>query len=131
MRLTLQQHHRTRELALLNLGIDSKLRGCDLVALKVCDIAHGEQITPRAIIQQKKTGRLVQFEITPVTRHAIQEWSVKPSWAPMTTCSRVAFMGRRTSVRGSTDECCVVGSGTLASTGPGTAPTRFVERRPR
>lgn len=74
MRMQLQQHHRTRELALLNLGIDSKLRGCDLVSLKVRDIAHGEQIAPRAIIQQRKTGRPVQFEITPVTRQAVQEW---------------------------------------------------------
>jgi integrase len=74
MRLQLQQHHRTRELALLNLGIDSKLRGCDLVALKVRDIAHGEQIAPRATIQQKKTGRPVQFEITPGTRQAVQDW---------------------------------------------------------
>jgi integrase len=74
MRMQLQQHHRTRELALLNLGIDSKLRGCDLVALRVRDIAHGEQIAPRAIIQQRKTGRPVQFEITPVTRQAVQEW---------------------------------------------------------
>ena len=74
MRMQLQQHHRTRELALLNLGKDSKFRGCDLVALKVRDIAHGEQIAPRAIIQQRKTGRPVQFEITPVTRQAVQEW---------------------------------------------------------
>jgi hypothetical protein len=59
MRLQLQQHHRTRELALLNLGIDSKLRGCDLVALRVRDVSHGDQIAPRAIIQQKKTGRPV------------------------------------------------------------------------
>jgi len=74
IRLQLQQHHRTRELALLNLGIDSKLRGCDLVTLKVRDISHGERIAPRAIIQQKKTGRPVQFEITPVTRQAVHEW---------------------------------------------------------
>ena len=74
MRLRLQEHHRTRELALLSLGIDSKLRGCDLVALKVRDVAHDEQIAPRAIIQQKKTGRPVQFELTPLTRQAVQEW---------------------------------------------------------
>ena len=74
IRLQLQQHHRTRELALLNLGIDSKLRGCDLLALKVRDVSHGDQIAPRAIIQQKKTGRPVQFEITPVTRQAVHEW---------------------------------------------------------
>jgi hypothetical protein len=74
IRLQLQQHHRTRELALLNLGIDSKLRGCDLVTLKVRDISHGERIAPRATIQQKQTGRPVQFEITPVTRQAVHEW---------------------------------------------------------
>jgi integrase len=74
MRLLLQQHHRTRELAMLNLGVDSKLRGCDLVALKVRDVCHAEQIAPRAIIQQKKTGRPIQFEITPATRQAVQEW---------------------------------------------------------
>ena len=74
IRLQLQQHHRTRELALLNLVIESKLRGCDLVALKVRDVSHGDQIAPRAIIQQKKTGRPVQFEITPVTWQAVQEW---------------------------------------------------------
>jgi hypothetical protein len=59
-------------------GIDSKLRGCNLVALKVLDIEHSEQIAPRAIIQQKKTGRPVQFEVTPVTRQAVQEWIRQP-----------------------------------------------------
>ena len=53
MRVRLQQEHRTRELALLNLGIDSKLRACDLVALKVRDITHGEHVANRAIVQQK------------------------------------------------------------------------------
>jgi integrase len=72
MRLQLQLHHRTRELAMLDLGIDCKLRACDLVALKVRDISHGDQIAPRANIQQKKTDRPVQFEITPVTRQALQ-----------------------------------------------------------
>jgi integrase len=74
IRLQLQQDHRTRELALLNLGIDSNLRGCDLVTLKVRDISHGERIAPRAITQQKKTGRPVQFEITPIIRQAVHEW---------------------------------------------------------
>ncbi len=49
MRIRLQQEHRTRELALLNLGLDSKLRACDLVSLKVRDITHGEHVAPRAI----------------------------------------------------------------------------------
>ena len=74
MRARMQQEHRTRDLALLNPGIDSKLRGCDLVALKVRDIQHGGQVAPRAIIMQHKTGRPVQFEITPATRGAVETW---------------------------------------------------------
>ena len=65
---------RVRELALFNLGIDSKLRGCDLVSLKVRDICHGEQVASRAVIMQHKTQRPVQFEITPATRDAVQKW---------------------------------------------------------
>jgi integrase len=66
--------HRVRELALFNLGIDSKLRGCDLVALKVRDVSHGDQLATRAIVMQHKTQRPVQFEITPATREALQAW---------------------------------------------------------
>jgi integrase len=70
----MQQEHRSRDLAMLNLGIDSKLRGCDLIALKVRDTQHGGQIAPRAIVIQHKTGRPVQFEITPGTRAAVEIW---------------------------------------------------------
>ena len=65
---------RTRDLALFNLGIDSKLRGCDLVRLRVSDIAHGDQILSRAKVVQKKTGKPVSFEVTPETRGALQGW---------------------------------------------------------
>jgi hypothetical protein len=64
----------SRDLALFDLGIDSKLRGCDLVKLRVRDISHGDQIAPRAIILQQKTQRPVQFEITPSTREAVRAW---------------------------------------------------------
>ncbi len=74
MRARMQQEHRTRDLVLLNLGIDSKLRGCDLVALRVRDIQHSGQIAPRAIITQHKTGRPVQFKITPPTRASVETW---------------------------------------------------------
>jgi integrase len=77
IRARLAREHQTRELALFNLGIDSKLRGCDLVALKLRDVQHGAQIAPRAIITQHKTGRPVQFEITPPTRAAVQAWVVE------------------------------------------------------
>ena len=65
---------RLRELALFNLGIDSKLRGCDLVSLRVRDICHGCQVATRATVMQQKTQRPVQFEITPATRDAVQKW---------------------------------------------------------
>lgn len=64
--------HRVRELALFNLGIDSKLRGCDLVALKVRNVCHGDQVATRAAVLQHKTQRPVQFEVTPATRDALQ-----------------------------------------------------------
>ena len=65
---------RVRELAFFNLGIDSKLRGCDLVSLKVRDICHGDQVATRAVVVQHNTQRPVQFEITQATRDAVQKW---------------------------------------------------------
>lgn len=74
LRVRLQMEGRVRELALFNLGIDSKLRGCDLVVLKVRDVCHGDQVAARAIVMQHKTQRPVQFEITAATREALQAW---------------------------------------------------------
>ncbi|MFZ2541233.1 MAG: hypothetical protein WAW75_05600, partial [Gallionella sp.] len=62
IRIHLQLDKRIRDLALFNLAIDSKLRGCDLVDLRVRDIAHGNKIMSRAIVMQQKTQRPVQFE---------------------------------------------------------------------
>ena len=66
--------NRTRELALFNLAIDSKLRGCDLVGLRVHDVVQGSHVAARAIVMQKKTQRPVQFEITEQTRDAVAVW---------------------------------------------------------
>ena len=63
-----------RELALFNLAIDSKLRGCDLAGLRVHDVVHGSHVAARAIVMQKKTQRPVQFEITEQTREAVMAW---------------------------------------------------------
>jgi integrase len=71
IRARLELKKRVRDLALFNLAIDSKLRGCDLTALKVEDIAAGGEVKTRGIIVQKKTGRPVQFEITEQTRTAV------------------------------------------------------------
>ena len=64
IRIRLQLKKETRELAIFNLAIDSKLRSCDLVKLKVRDVYHGNSIAPRAMILQQKTQQPVQFEIT-------------------------------------------------------------------
>ncbi len=77
LRVRLQTEGRVREPALFNLGIDSKVRGCDLVALKVRNVSHGDQVATRAIVMQHKTKRPVQFEITGLTREALQTWIKK------------------------------------------------------
>jgi hypothetical protein len=74
IRVHLQMEHRARELALFNLGFDSKLRGCDLVALRVRDVSHGDRIANRAMVMQSKTRHPVQFEITPTAREALEAW---------------------------------------------------------
>jgi integrase len=74
IRIRLQLASRTRDLALFNLAIDSKLRACDLVKLRVCDVSHGERVSARATVMQQKTQRPVQFEITEPTRDALTSW---------------------------------------------------------
>jgi integrase len=82
IRIRLQLGHRTRELALFNLAIDSKLRGCDLVGLHVHDVVQGSRVASRAIVMQKKTQRPVQFEITEQTRDAVAAWIVAAHLKP-------------------------------------------------
>ena len=74
IRVRLQLQQRARDLALFNLAIDSKLRGCDLVRLQVDDVCASGRVRDRATIIQKKTGRPVQFEITEQTRASIRAW---------------------------------------------------------
>jgi len=74
IRIRLQLDHRARELALFNLAIDSKLRGCELVGLRAHDVVQGSHVTPRAIVMQKKTQMPLQFEITGQTRDAVAAW---------------------------------------------------------
>ena len=68
IRVRLQLEHHRRDLALFNLAIDSKLRGCDLVRLRVTDVCVGEHVCDRATVVQQKTNRPVQFEMTEQTR---------------------------------------------------------------
>ena len=74
IRVRLQLGSHSRDLALFNLAIDSKLRACDLVKLKVRDISHGEHVASRATVLQQKAQRPVQFEITEQTRESVIKW---------------------------------------------------------
>jgi integrase len=74
IRIRLQIGGRERDLALFNLAIDSKLRSCDLVALRVSDVVVAGSIRDRTVIVQQKTGRPVQFELTEQTQEAVHAW---------------------------------------------------------
>jgi integrase len=82
IRARLQVSNRTRDLALFNLAIDSKLRACDLVNLHVRDVAHGNRIAARTIVMQRKTQRPVQFEIIEQTRDSISTWIANAQLKP-------------------------------------------------
>lgn len=74
LRIRLHLAGMTRDLAMFNLALDSKLRGCDLVRLRVQDICRAEAVASRASILQRKTRRPVQFEISDATREAVAAW---------------------------------------------------------
>ena len=72
IRIRLQLGAKTRDLAMFNLAIDSKLRACDLTKLRVRGICLGSRVAPRATVMQQKTQRPVQFEITEQTRESVE-----------------------------------------------------------
>ncbi len=74
IRVLLRLKGKIRDLALFNLAIDSKLRGCDIVKIRVSDVMHGQSVKPRASEMQEKTGQLVRFEITEQSRDVLNEW---------------------------------------------------------
>jgi integrase len=90
IRVRLEIARSRRDLAIFNLAIDSKLRACDLVKLRLDDVCSGANVRHRATIVQKKTGRPVQFEITEQSRSSVE------AWLPMlrATGSRYLFPSR-------------------------------------
>src|SRR5690349_18580849 len=74
IRTMLQVERSKRDLAMFNLAIDSKLRGCDVVAVTVDDIAPNGYAIDRATVRQRKTGRPVRFELTEQTRQAVDDY---------------------------------------------------------
>jgi integrase len=91
IRTKLQIEQQSRDLAMFNLAIDSKLRGCDVVALRVEDVAPNGYSVDRATVRQKKTGRSVRFELTEQTRQAVDDY-VKAACKKPGEC---LFTGRR------------------------------------
>ncbi|MES1927369.1 integrase [Salinisphaera sp. T31B1] len=131
IRVRLQLATQTRDLALFNLAIDSKLRGCDLVRLKVQDVAHGGRVLSRAAIVQQKTGRPVQFELTEQTRTSIEAWISAVALRP----NDYLFPSRRRVLhiypRGNTPESLNRGLRASALILSSTARTRCVARKRR
>jgi integrase len=74
IRFFLDQHRRLRDRALFDLALDSKLRGCDVVRIKIGDVVSGGQVRSRAIVVQRKMGRPVQFELLADARGSLLAW---------------------------------------------------------
>ncbi|MGC0848597.1 tyrosine-type recombinase/integrase [Pantoea agglomerans] len=74
IRIRLEREGKVRDLALFNMALDSKLRGCDLVKLKVSDVAYGQTVSGRATVMQQKTVSPVRFELTKGTREIVAAW---------------------------------------------------------
>jgi integrase len=91
IRTKLQIEGRARDLAMFNLAIDSKLRGCDVVAIRVDDVAAGGYAADRATVRQKKTGRPVRFEMSEQTRQAVDDYLRATNKRP----GEFLFTGRR------------------------------------
>jgi integrase len=91
IRSKLQIAGRTRDLAMFNLAIDSKLRGCDVVGLKVEDVAPHGHAVDRGTVRQKKTGQPVRFEMTEQTREAVDSYIAAADKKP----GEFLFCGRR------------------------------------
>lgn len=131
IRFYLDEHRRLRDRALFDLAIDSKLRGCDLVKIRIGDLMSAGSFRDRATVVQQKTGRPVQFEIMSEARKSLKAWldrrggTIRDFVFP----SRIDYLGHlstRQYARSSTN-----GSRRSASTGGSMAHTRCEERRLR
>ena len=93
IRVRVQVANRVRDLALFNLAIDSKLRGCDLVKIKIDDLVSGARIRQRAVVIQQKTGRPVPFELLEPARTSLLQWLERRVAHSMSTSFPAALTG--------------------------------------
>jgi hypothetical protein len=94
IRTKLQIEGRARDLAMFNLAIDSKLRGCDVVVIRVDDVAASGYAADRATVRQKKNGRPVTFELSEQTRQAIDDYLKPRTRGRASSCSRVIVVSK-------------------------------------
>src|SRR3954464_15387029 len=100
IRFWLDREGRLRDRAMFDLAIDSKLRGCDIVSIRIGDLISGGRARARAIVVQRKTGRPVQFELLEPARASILAWLERRGAArSMTSCSRAGPTTPLTSAR--------------------------------
>lgn len=104
IRIRLELEGKTRNLTLFNMALDSKLRGCELVKLKVSDVAYGCSVSSRATVLQQKTGSPVQFEITKGTREAVTALIKLGNFTVKTSCSDLGSVLTSTYQPGNTTE---------------------------
>ena len=109
IRVRLELADATRDLALFNMAVDSKLRGCDLVRLKVADVFASGAVKERASILQSKTSTPVRFEITDGIRRSLTDWIAHPLMKVTNTYGSVVSMIARISLRASMRGCSKFG----------------------
>ena len=129
IRFWLEREGRLRDRAMFDLAIDSKLRGCDIVKIKIGDLVSGSRVRSRAIIVQQKTGRPVQFELLEPARGSLLAW-FDVEEAPSTTApSRAELIMPITSARGSMPGSSTNGSLGSDCAGRTTAPIHSAGRK--
>jgi len=131
VRFFLDREGRVRDRALFDLAIDSKLRGCDLVKIKIADLVSGAEIRTRAIVIQQKTGRPVQFELTADVRASLLAWlecrgGAISDYAFPSRVDHTGHLSTRQYASSWTSGSLRLGSGV-----PSTARILFAERRRR
>jgi hypothetical protein len=124
IRVRLQLSQRTRDLALFELAIDSKLRACDLVKLRVRDVSHGDRLAAQAIVMQQKTHARCSSRSPSKREMRFRLGSATRACARMIFCFRVECIGRHTCPRDSTHESLIRGCAQLVSTRPPMAHIR-------
>lgn len=113
-----------RQLAMLNLALDSKLRACDLTRLQVRDVRHGSHMAARATVMQQRTQRPVQFEITEQTSESLQAWVEARGLKVADFLLPSRWHTSRICRPGNRPGWCIAGARRLVSTIPHTVPTR-------